>query len=250
MSRGDDHIMMMTDGATWDYDEATDAYLLTSLHSKAVLMPHITAVMGSQGAGDFLPLMYWNRENNWPTFDALVKSIDADMDWTFWHIDRCYGGCRNIMICVYVGGLSVERGRFEIYCVCMDRDGKLFPLKAMPATCFAPTPDDAAFEQVGLVKDDKGERNLNGFVDIGLMMQAMRLTKTPMGARENPPSGHCLGGHIQFTRLTRDTVVTKIVHRWDDEMGKPIEPKEGEIEAIKESFRNNSWLVGEKIGSS
>lgn len=235
--RDEDFVAILTDGANWDFDEEAEQYKVTHFHSKVEMFPHINAVLVSQGAGDFLPLLRYNHDRYWTSFDVLLDRITGDIEANLAHLKKLYPQ-RRIAVRIYVSGWSDVRKRFETYEVFVDVDGAVKPLEPIEKFTFNPIPDEAAYKAVGFVADDKGEINLNGQNATYLFMQAQRMTKIPMGARDNPPEGYCVGGFIQETILRRDRIETKIAHRWiGDLIGEAITPKPGEVEEMIASFK-------------
>ncbi|PXW59822.1 hypothetical protein [Methylobacterium sp. B4] len=46
---------------------------------------------------------------------------------------------------------------------------------------------------------------------------------------EGAASIHYVGGFLQLTTLYREAAFTRIVHRWPDPLGEPIDPKRGDL---------------------
>jgi len=236
MSRFQDHLQIWSDGGYYEFVPELNNYVLTGACSKVMTLPHLDTALTSLGSGEFLQTMVWNRETHWPTFDALVDDINVEMKWTHEHLTRFYRGQnRPIAAAIYLGGFSTSRDRWEMYRAFIDSGGALQELQPQPETVISPvpTPEDCAAASLSF---DGKHLKLNTELDMVLLMQAMRLHREAIDAGENPPIGHGLGCHVQRVVVRRNQVFSEIVHRWDDEVGKPITPKDGEVEAIMAKF--------------
>lgn len=240
MCRFDDRIEVLTDGGHYNYDTFYENYVLSGVRSKTVVLPHINTVLASVGSADFLPNMVGNCEEQWTSFDALLEWIKENVSKTYWHLKKFWPN-RSMKVCIVFGGYSVERDRWETYSIeCIN--GEVSEPIPQKQTCCIPDPSPEDFAKVGIASRDGGNNiNLTSLLDVMLLVQAQRLHKGPMGSSENPPEGHAVGAHAQYTIVRRDYFTSAIIHRWNDEVGKPIEPKEGdEIKEIRRKFADKA----------
>ena len=217
--RFDHAIHLYTDGGLY---RSIEDFAVVGHDSKVVILPHISTVISSVGTGDMRGLLHYNYGSGWASFDNLTELIKAQVEAL--RNERRHHGLRTVGVFAF-GGWSESRERFETYTLRFDHDQVHKPEPA-PLFCYMPVPDNAALTKLGLA----GEVNIgseNCTEQAVRFMQAQRETAAYMGREgdeaDDAPQGHTVGCFVQETILYREAAITRIVHRWPDEIGKLID---------------------------
>lgn len=235
MIRCDDGIVLASDGAACD-----DQGRLSAEVSKVALLPEYDCILASRGAGNITATLHSRIQIlagvgfGISGFDDVLAALPdlarhlhgqlltetgAQQHWT-----------------TLVGGFSVARDAFEIYRIStrshpapLDPEREYEPFAAEPVhgINFCPTPSEAGGIAAGLPADIAAWADLPSDA---LAVRAICGCRTDKHAGEagGAPS-HSVGTFVQLTVLRRGEVSSRIVHRWPDPLGEPIDPKRGDL---------------------
>lgn len=128
-----------------------------------------------------------------------------------------------VNLCILIGGWSKRSCSWELHRATNGVDG---PEVKKISTAFysEPAPPREMLITHGLMKDDEGLDLRGGDESIIRYMQCQRETKFEFGPSHQGEEdlGCIVGSFIQRTALTHDEATTEIIHRWPDEIGKPL----------------------------
>lgn len=221
--RGQDAIHFCTDGASFSEEDGS----FRSLASKVLIMPELSAGFACRGVGLFLPILHWRLQDRHLTFDALVAAMPLDARWVFETLKNIHQDEAIPDFELIFGGWSAEKERCETYSIVSH---ELWPeqppwqVTPLPEFYAVPWPDAAHLEALGLMTDGRLTMAIG---DMPLFMQAQRMREVPIS------TPHLAAGFIQRTRIGKDFSETAIVHRWNDEFGKPVMPSLAEADEIR-----------------
>lgn len=219
-----DRFVIASDGAVCD----SDTGVLIGLASKTVLIPEWSCVFAARGFGGIAPDIYrhvgWRRD-----FDDMLTAIGpASQELHSYYIKHYNADCHWSMA---IAGWSAARERPEMYFL-RSREYKMqnletgtldtiepYKLHETWSLYAAPMPNIELRRQFGINLDNASTADP---IDLTCsLVAAARLQ--PDG--EFAESTTCLiGGFIQSTVLTPDSITTNIVHRWQDLIGQNIDP--------------------------
>jgi hypothetical protein len=220
-----DGVVFYTDGAAYDRDGR-----LYFADQKADIMLHLPCIMATRGEhklGAFPKFLCSSFEKSVSSFDGLVDTLPVIMIEVAKVAPKL--DC-DINLCAFFGGWSARSGRWELHRAVVagespDRldGGAPQVVKVASATLFEPEPPHDLLIARGLLKDGMLDLR-NGDASIIEYMQCQREAKFAFGrpGSHSEETGCIVGCFIQKTALTRDDATTEIIHRWPDEIGKPL----------------------------
>lgn len=231
--RTENGIVLASDGAGYDESDGT----LQAIVTKVALMPEWSCVFGCRGTGGVT-----ERAQALLRVAAGDGAVIEDFDDVFMLLPEL---CRRLYdertreqgepahFSMLVGGYSLERSRWETYRIGTrpfprsDAQHPAFEPLALPPSYFAPTPDAVGWEAVGVSESFIKTEPFDP-VDVAIRaICAGRLSKD--GPVDDPGRELCtVGGFLQVTTVSEDSVTSTIVHRWPDARGVPLEPR-GEL---------------------
>ncbi|MBO1021649.1 hypothetical protein IPV08_16945 [Methylobacterium sp. SD274] len=216
-------VLMLTDGAG-----TNGVGHLQWIGSKVLLMPEWPGVVAVRGPSQFL----WALRTHWgvevPSFDvALARVVEDGQIVEEMHRLHRYPLTEWEIV---LAGWSEERQAFEVWDVYGGpipdfEDHPPLTLRKMVGAMGAwPAPDQDKVEALGLhLKPDKPRPVVE---TAGLIMLAMRASQQP-DPRDPSRGHHTIGGFMQETIVTHEGMSTRIIHRWPDRIGEPINPHGG-----------------------
>ena len=208
----DDAVHLITDGLTYS---ATDLAAFGRM-SKVQLLPWINAAYATAGdAAAGLTLLSGFADMTFDTFDEFVADVERSLRVTTERL-RAHG-LRQLDNCEIVfGGWSDSRQRFEAYAVATFGD------RAKPS--FVPRPIAGAYSRpydatmIGK-KFDPARPEETGMA----LLQTQRgiVAEIAGGVR-----GSGVGGFGHHTIIRRDEIVSRMIGKWPDIPGQPLEPRQ------------------------
>lgn len=229
LMRLDDGILIASDGAAY-----RDDGLLHSHATKVALMPEWSCIMGGRGIGCALSRLYlmlqtFSRNGTGITgFDAVLDALPDLSRFLKQQYDENLPGEQHFSF--MIGGYSERRGAWETYILRsrpngvgeapLDGEQPAFTLIPLPNIHLAPLASDEGLTAVGILPPRDGPRD--PVAEAIRFICAARLDKGWSERRLDAPAQHLIGGFVQVTVLTRDSVTSSIAHRWPDLIGEPI----------------------------
>jgi hypothetical protein len=220
--RAENGVEMFTDGAVVD---ATDNYVLIGRQSIAYAFPHVPCIMTALGSIHVLFSLLCVSSSSWTSFDCVVDRIGRDVrDAHQYAFDHRIDGAREVNSQVYFGGWSESRERWETYgvLICHHDVGSTPKVYGLPSLFCHPYPhSDADREFVGIPSKDELIDIGQFEIDIDRLLAWQRITGEPLA---DGTMMYGVGGFVQHTAMTKEGISTRIIHRWDDPIGEPINP--------------------------
>lgn len=212
-----DCLHVFGDGAYYN-DDGT----LGTVMCKAVAIPSYPAVVVGRGHSLSTLLLAREFQRQCRTFDDLVENIEEvypDVLVNFAHV-MGHGALNQ----VFVGGWSDRLGRMEMIEIengdWLDQSGA-FKVKRLPEQFSLPGANN--WEQ-GFARPprtcEEAAADIENFALTILELQREQKRVTP-----DRPDAVYVGGLAELVTVTRDSVVSKVLHRWtEDKIGQPIRP--------------------------
>lgn len=235
-----DHgVIIVSDGAGYD-----DRGVVRSLKSKIEIYPEKLCVIGCRGlwmANVYLKLFLTPR--NVPTFQELIDQLPDVARELHQHTVESFP--KNPDFSFVVAGWSPERERFEAYSIAsiddtvdvFDGQGNkeetvaAFDLQPLSWLHMAPMPTGEAAARFGFVFPDQLRPPAAGETfDLAeyLIRCVCACRAEPQAATADGGKFCAVGGFLQVTILKRDSIETRIVHRWPDRVGELMDPTSGD----------------------
>lgn len=219
----DNAVVVYSDGAIHNRSG-----IVVGFRQKADIELHLPAIIASRGSG-IAGLSLRSLMVAFGTFDQAVESLAQVMPIAA--ADGVHHG-DDVNLSAMLAGWSEARQRWEAW-NCWLRgndldhlvDGSL-QLEQVPRFLADPFPDEERLNASGMLTDGRLQFDLTNDGDFITFMEAIRKTPFPVGPGPDAPVGCIVGGFIQKTTLTRDRAETVIIHRWDDEEGRPMSPSD------------------------
>lgn len=204
-----DRVHLMTDGAIYQPDGT-----LTAIGPKVRVMPHLNCAVAMRGAYLGLAPIMEEISNAASSFDLLKENMPE-------LLRACAAGYAHLLTqCaagpefeIVVVGISESVGPAAYLIPSHDRYGE--PWRAMDLAGFVVLPcDKAILASVQAIVAGRIADRLDTAVDGLAIMEAQR-------AKPALDSGDTcwVGGFAQLTTVTADSVTSRIIHRWPDEIG-------------------------------
>lgn len=222
------------DGASYTADG-----ILRSVVQKAFALPTLNMVVASTGVGG-LSAVFGNRLSAmFRSFDDAIANLETCMpDLVEDHFDEHIEGAAFTNFTLYFAGMSETRGP-EIYSVffCEPADrahweslatepGQASPLKLrrIEGLFLNPPLELSDLRAAGVPCHGTESEVLARFGDVDLLhiMEIMRRQQGPL--RPGMPSKFWVGGHCLITTVDGEGIRQRVVHRWSDRVGEPIQP--------------------------
>jgi hypothetical protein len=232
-------VHIMVDGLSYGSDGVIEA-----ISQKCWACPTSHFVVSSMGAGSAGLIFSVEAGRLFPSFDALVASIEVAMPEICQKHAASLGQSEFTDCEVYFAGWSKARNRPEAYIMRVhDEASQAYwdeqtqntgyeakPYKLMPITDITgnPAADVAELREAGLVRKDVTVDELcevlDPCIDLLAMLEVQRRRKTPL--RPGLPVRHWVGGLALLTSITRDGITQRVVHRWEeDAIGQIVKPR-------------------------
>lgn len=237
--RGSDAIAIASDGAAYE-DDGT----LRQIVSKVELMPNLSCVIG--GTGSQLASKYFRDLLFWlpippVDFDGVIDIAPTLCEQVYGYVQE-YGAPSTRKFTLFFCGWSESRGRLETYAIksrewenVPNLEGEIgtappFTLVPLPEIHCAPAPEPTIAEQFGITVPGQNmvERPENGIEYAMRAVVSCRFCLGGMDMKEALEDPYCcVGGFLQITTVTRDAIVSQIVHRWPDVIGERMDVMRG-----------------------
>lgn len=240
--RSDESVTIASDGAGYE----TGTGRLMTVVSKVALMPECSCIFANRGMGGATAEIH-ARLRHLAACGEPIKEFDDVLDRFPTLAEQLHlevlanPEASTAHFSFLIGGYSGRRQRMESYTVrtrpfmAMGNSGALseqppFTLIGLPMVHLAPSPQLSSAAQVGITRPQEfgPETELEPESYALRAVAACRLDRETDGA-EGTPGIHFVGGMLQVTTLYRDAAVSRIVHRWPDPLGEPIDPKRGDL---------------------
>ncbi|MBI5128941.1 MAG: hypothetical protein HZA66_05835 [Rhodopseudomonas palustris] len=208
-----DGVHIFTDAGFYEADGT-----VAGLGSKVFPLPRWNAAVAAVGGGWLLPLLAGAfAECDTPSFDELPP-------WFGSIVRRCldmasaYGTAAHLQTCIVgLAGWSESRGKPGFFTVASSNRFEGAAFEPVQSTRFLSTAnacdprsfDPARPEETGLA-----------------MMRALRGVRFDSLNTADRRKIYGVGGWCQHTLVGRDEVTTRVLERWPDRIGHPINPKE------------------------
>lgn len=220
-----DAAVVCTDAAVYDAEG-----VIWRIAPKAMSMPHLRAVMATRGPALTTPIFAIELGGCYRTFDALVAGVEKDFATLCEKHADTLSEDENPRIEMLLAGWSDERDRPESYMICSG-DADVVPaeligaaieplsmkLMELPADMYSPAIPRDVLDRSGLMF---GEVNVQ--VDL-LFRAALELQRD---IRHSNGPGHLarlVGGFGLIHVVTKEGVNERVICRWDDHLGEPID---------------------------
>lgn len=215
-----DGIVVASDGIAYEAETGNVA----GFTSKVILAPEWSAVIAYRGAGGFGQMLRSRLGVEVMNFDTMLAQLPSValplwLEYRFSYQEDCH-------FSLLIGGWSDARQRYETYVLRSERvtfdDGvqEPFTLTPLPSAYLAPTPTTALMRDFGVLEAVARDPIAGA---VRAVCAARRLENAPGEAAR-----FAVGGFVQLTVLTRDAVESRVVHRWPDPIGEPIDPTRGD----------------------
>lgn len=218
----EDGAIILTDGACCAYDEKRERYALIWVGQKVWPMPDISAALVFIGAVNVLSFAC-SRARHWKSFDKLCELLPADTQWA---AQQAHASHPALGTDCEIGavGWSESRERWEFNRVIVEGNN----IFSAPPKLEVSEPDFPLYIQPPLSDEEiaAAVRN-NEPGSVGIlhdMMHKQRQSKHKARTRPELGDFYTIGGFIQQTTLTRNAIESRIVHRWPDKIGEPLDP--------------------------
>jgi hypothetical protein len=199
-----DAVHLVSDGAAYDAKKR-----LVSVGPKVFPLPHLNAAIGVRGPTVALPILVHFIGHGATSYDGLKRNIVGILKQAQANARTVLGqSVAGAAFEVAIGGISETRGP-DAYVVACNDQGVVSPLTQINELGFMPsTPGVDAF-----IRTQNG-KTIDA-ADFGLnVIELQRAAKF---------DGVCgVGGFAQITTVRRTGIETKLLHRWPDQIGKPL----------------------------
>lgn len=225
-----DKLHVISDGAGYDREG-----VMRLVASKVSQIPSYPGVVAARGATHVSDLLAHHFALHAPTFDVLVEKVEGLFPFLMDRFKDQLGGQNDCQL--FIGGWSAARQRMEFYFLPSDDlhlqevDGETrgddeYDLQGAGALQLL----DRGSILPALMEGDQergfGEGGFDGDVEYyaRTLLELQRQRKhEPCDGRHSKPT-HIVGAFAQVTTVTRDSITTKILHRWPDKIGETIKP--------------------------
>jgi hypothetical protein len=213
--RKKDSVHLISDGASYDAKQR-----LVSIGPKVFPLPHINAAIGIRGPTIALPLLAHLIGHAATSYDALKINIVEILS-------NAYANTRVVLekgvtgsaLNVVIGGFSETVGA-DAYVVVCDDDGMVSPLTQITDFGFMPScPQITSFVQMQAAKHQWSKSAIDEIdaADFGL-----RTIEMQRALKFGDYNTCHVGGFAQITSIRPDGIETKLLRRWPDEIGSPL----------------------------
>ena len=215
--RDRDHVHLVADGAGLMPDGTFGGRVL-----KLFPFPHLNMVVGCRGEVSFGMMVAIALCGAGSTFDEVKANAPRALRQV-----SLLPAVKGV-IEVYVGGWSESTGpnAWMIVTRAIQQAPDIEPFKVtdLGSVTVMPAPNPVAPD---LLEALHGPRPLDHLAEL---VDAVRRTPVPIAYVPNgfgeTIDAHVVGGFVQIATVARDEIRTACLHRWPDEIGKPIDPGE------------------------
>jgi hypothetical protein len=219
-------VHLLCDGAGYDTEGTVRAVM-----SKAFAIPHLAAVIATRGSAVALPFMGTRLSALFSSFDELVSGIEAELPKIVGDSEALFelSGATSTELAVI--GWSDKSNSFTIQTgdATDTRDEyadfeqpEPFKLVCRPDAFALPAPS-AEIMRAAEFRGDADIEKLVPEIDLLEIMELQRQSLIEFNGQEI----HLVGGLALLSTVTRGgTITQRVIHRWADTIGRPIEPEE------------------------
>ncbi|CAO4196488.1 hypothetical protein [Methylorubrum extorquens] len=231
--RTESFVTIASDGAAYDGSTGN----LMAVVSKVAVMPEWSCIFANRGMGGATAVMQAElqllavRGDTIRDFDDVLDRIPALAERM--HRDAlATPGAPTAHFSFFIGGYSEQRQRIESYTVRTRPvgDRPAFDLIGLQDIHLAPYPSPEAAARAGITRPQElphGHETVAEDYAVRAVAACRLDRETDEG--EGATGIHFVGGLLQLTTLYRGATFTRIVHRWPDPIGEPIDPTRGEL---------------------
>jgi hypothetical protein len=210
--RRPNRIHVITDGAVIDDDA-----LMVGLISKVIFAPFLNAVIACRGHAMLSLAVAGNIAGNcakFQSFDGLKASALGEVRSSL----NCLTFVDDIGMDIVIAGWSETRGP-ESFLIRTFEGSDLPPWKLIDLADGILMPSNQhIFREVGdELADYSNELTDQDLIEVA---ELQRGHIEPHGSKRIPTSW--VGGFLQVTTVTEREISTRIIHRWDDKIGRPL----------------------------
>lgn len=231
--RAEELVVIASDGAAYDGQTGN----LMAVVSKVAVMPEWSCIFANRGMGGATAAMQAELRHlaacGEPIneFDDVLDRFPALAEQM--HLRAlAMPGAPTAHFSFLIGGFSERRRRMESYTVRTRPVGDRppFALVGLPEIHLAPFPSLEAAAQAGITRPQELQPGHETVAEDYAVraVAACRLDRETDDA-EGAAGIHYVGGFLQLTTLYRGEVHSRIVHRWPDPIGEPIDPTRGDL---------------------
>lgn len=222
-------VHVLSDGVFCDPDG-----VVCEIGPNAFELPHLPAVLAIRGPTHFMPFLVHRLARECRCFDDLIRRVVAAALEVYASFPMTLGtvgfGAVEPGFELVVAGWSTKRNKPESYLVAgvepefrQGRKRKAWELLELPEVLIAPRIGDAQIGSIRWTVPESAE-TFQPEVDGLKLLEAQRRLR---GASDGHPQrglAHRIGGFIQLATISPDGIVSRILQRWPDEVGRKIEP--------------------------
>lgn len=214
-----DRAIMMTDASLY-----TPQGVIVGFGQKAVAMPNMRAVIACRGSQKVTALLAMEMSAVYQGYDELFHNAERDLrayhDQHLMELSRLGLQEINIVVAGWSASKNAPAGFYF--------DSSTDTFEEIDGYVAGPLPDEAEDANLHAIRceiDVDVDPAAFDPVRHGIpFMEAQRRMKLEISDVSEPMS--IVGGHILLTEVSRDSVSQRVIHRWNDEIGMPIEPAE------------------------
>lgn len=210
--------VLFTDGSIY-----TAQGTIVGFGDKAIAMPSLKAVIACRGNQKATGLLAMQFTVNYATYDDMIERVGDDL--RDWHDD----------IVMHLGQYGFQDVEF-VAVGWSDKQrrpvGFIYESKSGISETFdeislSPMPEIETLKALALRGCNIAHVDRLDPVKHGIqIMEAQRGMKIMIS--DLAEEMHIVGGHIVATEITRDGISQRVIHRWVDEIGEPIQPSRDE----------------------
>tara|TARA_R110002020_G_scaffold5179_4_gene21916 strand:- start:2893 stop:3651 length:759 start_codon:yes stop_codon:yes gene_type:complete len=212
-------VSILTDGAGYSPDGTLRGHLI-----KCMPIPHLRAAVATRGSGLLTALFASNFGYAATDFDHLVSIGGALAEQLYDQNFAAISGSTETELELYLGGWSESNNRPEAYVLCSDdRHGfekwELHPIPEDVTAAPVPSGDDLLSAGFDLGMDPADFDPVRHGLMLMEVQRRMKLPPSPYGN-----DCHIVGGFACLTEITKDGIGQRIIRKWRDKIGEPINP--------------------------
>lgn len=211
-------VHVVTDGAAYLSDG-----MMMAVVQKAHPIAHLRMVLAARGPSILTPLLAEAVQQAFRSYDAAVlglRDVIAEAVDTYEAVlDRCDIGADFDLL---MAGWSESRDCGEVYYLSsIDRPGApAWTLSKCGPVVLSPN-DDAMTERL---RSKSAQLDLSRNDPLAVALVIMEEQRCVAGLQGGGEPVHGVGGFAQATTVTRGGISSRILHRWADPIGVPLQP--------------------------
>jgi hypothetical protein len=213
---------LLTDTAAYRFDGVVRHFV-----SKVATLSHLGCALATRGA---LPALQAAVEALRPciSFDEVVSTGPALLSEAYEAGEFDPGGGSEAEFDLVLAGYSTDRRRAEAHTLSSLQNGDVPPFTLQRLDLImAPAPDAGDLVRAGIIA--RGQfRAPDPAAGLLRIMKIQRVTPGPAGSALPDSKEYVVGGAAVLTEITAAGTLQRVLHRWDDTIGKKIQPTEAE----------------------